>query len=283
MESAQPPALSKTVIETVEFPEEDESSGEIVVGLFGPSYTDSVAIAALNVLLTYLAGSAVSVLENVMVEKEELAGSIGYWLDTRPNTVIWFRPTGVATEKLEHVEQRLFELLKDVASRPLDMQYLRDCLNRERRQIKFQAESSSSFYASSVITDFLFGKRDGSTLKEDLGTIAEYDALEKWTEQQWIDFLKKWISDAPHVSVLGKPSKDLAAKIKSEEESRVAARKEELGPEGLKKLAERLQEAIAKNDAPVSDLYICDLRFYPKVPLYHEYFSFLGSTHLDSC
>lgn len=254
MESAQPPALTKTLIETVEFPEEDESSGEIVVGLFGPSYTDSVAIAALNVLLTYLAGSAVSVLENVMVEKEELAGSIGYWLDTRPNTVIWFRPTGVATEKLEHVEQRLFELLKDVASKALDMQYLRDCLNRERRQIKFQAESSSSFYASSVITDFLFGKRDGSTLKEDLGTIAEYDALEKWTEEQWRDFLKKWISDAPHVSVIGKPSKNLAAKFKSEEETRIAARKEELGLEGLKKLAEKLQQAIAKNDAPVSSL-----------------------------
>ena len=252
MESAQPPALSKTVIETVEFPEEDESSGEIIVALFGPSYTESVAIAAVTVLLTYLAGSAVSVLQNVMVEKEELAGSIAYWLDTRPNTVIWFGPTGVATEKLEFVENRLFELLKDVASKPLDMRYLRDCLNRERRQIKFQAESSGSFYASAVITDFLFGKRDGSTLKEDLGTLAEYDALENWTEAQWTELLKKWISDAPHISVLGKPSKELAAKFKSEEERRIAARKEKLGPEGLEKLGEKLKKAIAENDAPVS-------------------------------
>ena len=75
---------------------EDESSGDIIVALFGPSYTESIAIAALTVLLTYLAGSAVSVLQNVMVEKEELAGSIAFWLNARPNTVTWFGPTSVA-------------------------------------------------------------------------------------------------------------------------------------------------------------------------------------------
>lgn len=112
------------MIETVEFPEDDESTGQICVGLFGPPCTDTVAVGALNVLLTYLAGSSVSILENVLVEKEELASSIGYWWDARPNTVIWFQPSGVATEKLAHVEERLFELLKDVASKPLDMKYL---------------------------------------------------------------------------------------------------------------------------------------------------------------
>jgi len=226
--------------------------GDILISMFGPDCNDAPKMAALNVLLTYLAGSSVSVLENTMVEKEELASSIGYWYDARPDTVIWFQPSGVATEKLAFVEQRLFEILKDVASKPLDMNYMLDCIRRERRQLKFNAESSSSFYANGVINDFLFGKRDGSTLK-DLGTISEYEKLEEWTDGQWRDFLKKWITDAPHISLLGTPSKELAEKTKAKEEKRLAARREELGPEGLAKLGEKLKAAIAKNDIEIPD------------------------------
>ncbi|CAL3963099.1 unnamed protein product [Diplocarpon coronariae] len=250
MDSAQPPAIAKTIIETVDFPEEDESTGEITIAMFGPNCTDTVLTAALDVLLTYLAGSSASILENVMVEKEELASSINYYWDARPNTVIWLQPSGVLTEKLEFVEQRLFQLLKEVASKPLDMDYMLDCVKRERRQVKFQAESSTSFYATGVINDFLFGKRDGSTLKQ-FGTVSEYEELEGWTDVQWRDFLKKWISNANHISLLGKPSKAMADKIKSNEEARIAARKKELGPEGLKKLAEKLKIAIAKNDIEI--------------------------------
>lgn len=240
------------MVESVPFPEEDESMGDILIAMFGPNCNDPLLTAALNTLLTYLAGSSVAVLENIMVEKEELASSIGYYWDSRPNTVIWFQPSGVATEKLAFVEERLFEILKDVASKPLDMKYMLDCVRRERRQLKFQAESSGSFYANGVINDFLFGKRDGSTLK-DFGTIKEYETLEKWTDSQWRDFLKKWISDAPHISLLGTPSKELAEKTKANEEKRLAARREELGPVGLEKLAEKLKAAIAKNDIKIPD------------------------------
>ena len=226
--------------------------GDILIAMFGPDCNDPLQVAALNTLLTYLAGSSVSVLENIMVEKEELASSIGYWWDSRPNTVIWFQPSGVATEKLAFVEQRLFDILKDVASKPLDMNYMLDCVRRERRQLKFNAESSGSFYANGVINDFLFGKRDGSTLK-DFGTISENETLEKWTDAQWREFLKQWISDAPHISLLGTPSKELAEKTKASEEKRLAARREELGPAGLAKLAEKLKAAIAKNDIEIPD------------------------------
>jgi Zn-dependent M16 (insulinase) family peptidase len=224
--------------------------GDIIIAMFGPDCNDVLQTAALNVLLTYLAGSSVSILENIMVEKEELASSIGYYWDSRPNTVIWLQPSGVATEKLAHVEKRLFELLKEVASRPLDIDYMLDCVKRERRQVKFSAESSGQLYATGVINDFLFGKRDGSTLK-DLSTIKEYDELEKWTDQQWRDFLRKWMSDAKHISLLGTPSKELAEKIKKNEETRLAARREELGSDGLAKLADKLKAAITKNDVEI--------------------------------
>ncbi|KAG6015823.1 hypothetical protein E4U43_004726, partial [Claviceps pusilla] len=250
LDSAQPPPLKETIITTAEFPEEDESVGEILIGFFGPNCNDLIATSALNILLTYLCGSSVSILENVLVEKEELASSVTQWWEARPNSVIWLQPTGVATEKLEFVEKRLFELLKEVASKPLDMDYMLDCIRREKRQVKFHAETSESFYATNIITDYLFGKRDGSTLKE-LASLSEYDVLEKWTDEQWRAFLSKWMADAHHVSILGKPSHELAKKMKSEEEARIAKRKEELGPEGLEQLAKKLEDAKNKNDEPI--------------------------------
>ncbi|KAI1376635.1 Metalloenzyme, LuxS/M16 peptidase-like protein [Hypoxylon crocopeplum] len=250
IESAQPPPLKGTTIETVEFPEEDESTGDMVVGFFGPNCTDTIEPTALNVLLTYLCGSSVAVLENTMVEKEELASSISYWWDARPNSVIWLQPTGVATEKLAFVEQRLISLLKEVSSKPLDMTYMNECIHRERRQVKAQAEESESFYSTNIITDYLFGSRDGSTLK-DLSNLGEYDKLEKWTDEQWRSFLKKWLADAHHISILGKPSLQLATKLKEDEVARIEKRKQELGAEGLQDLAQKLDDAKKQNDVEI--------------------------------
>ena len=42
IDSAQTPPLKESVIETVEFPDEDESSGEILIDFLGPDANDSV-------------------------------------------------------------------------------------------------------------------------------------------------------------------------------------------------------------------------------------------------
>ncbi|CAG9944470.1 unnamed protein product [Clonostachys rosea f. rosea IK726] len=250
IDSAQPEPLKETVITTAEFPEEDESVGEILVGFFGPDCMNITDISAVSIVLTYLCGSSVSILENIMVEKEELASSVSYWCDLRPHSVCWLQPTGVATEKLEFVEKRLFELLKEVVSKPLDMNYMRECILREKRRVKFYAEISESYYATNIINDYLFGKRDGSSLK-DMKSLDEYDTLEKWTDGTWREFIRFWFADAKHVSVLGKPSLALAEKMKAEEKARVETRKKELGEDGIKKLGERLESAKSHNDAPI--------------------------------
>ena len=220
------------------------------MAFFGPSCTDIIDSTALNVLMTYLCGSSVSVIENVIVEKEELASSVTWWWDTRPNSVLWFQPTGVATEKLAFVEQRLISLLKEVASSPLDMKYMTECIQRSRRQTKSFSEVNEQYYSQNMITDYLFGKRDGSTLA-DMQKLEEFDVLEAWTDGQWREFLRKWISDAHHVSILGKPSQAFATKLKETEEARLAKRREELGKEGLEKLAERLEVAKQNNEKPI--------------------------------
>ncbi|KAL8713500.1 MAG: hypothetical protein Q9220_002362 [cf. Caloplaca sp. 1 TL-2023] len=246
---AQP--LTKSVLEIVEFPEEDESSGEIMISFFGPSCNDLLQATALNILLVYLAGSSASVLEYKLVEKEQITSAVYYSTEVRPNILIQFTLSSVATEKLHDVEKRFFEVLRETAGNPLDMAYLKDCITRERRLIKDSVESSSTPFSQPIIYDFLFAKRDGSMLKADLSNLNEFDEITTWPEERWRQLITSWLSDAYHVTILGKPSAALSKKLKSEEKSRIEARKAELGPEGLKALEEKLAQAQAENDQAV--------------------------------
>lgn len=200
--------------------------------------------------MVYLAGSSVSVLENILVETEQVASEVGYDVEERPNSVIWFMLKSVKTENLAAVEKRFFEVLKETASKPLDMDYLRECIRREKRQIRLFMEASPENMNTGLVKDFLFGKRDGSTLR-DLASLKSYDEIAKWSDQQWRDFLQKWLSDAAHISILGVPSAKLSEKLKADEKARVDAQKTQLGEKGLQELEKKLVEAKAENDKEV--------------------------------
>ena len=250
IDSKQASPLEKSITDTVEFPEEDESTGEILITFLGPDCNDVLQMGALAVLLTYLAGSSASVLENTLVEKEQISSAVYYSQESRPNTVIQFTLSSVDSTKLAEVEARFFEVMKDVAGKPLEMTYLTDCITREIRRQKFYAENSDSFFTSAIISRFLFGPRDGSALRT-MASLAEYEELKLWTDLEWKGFLKKWIADAPHISILGKPSSALSKKIKDEEEARIAAQRARLGEAGLKALERRLAAAKAENDREI--------------------------------
>ena len=225
------------------------------------------------VMLRYLAGTSASVLDNIIVEKEQLASGVYYNTEFRPNTVIQFTLSSIATEEMKRVEARFFEILKDTTSKPLDMKYLQDCISVERRQVKFQAEGSAQFFTEPVIKDFLFGERDGSTLQNDLKSLKDYDVLEDWADTEWRHWIRNWFLEGHHITILGKPSAQLSEKLKAEEKARVEARKQELGEEGLKRLAEKLAKAQAENDKQVPKGFLD--RF--KVPS-PESISFINTT-----
>lgn len=198
----------------------------------------------------YLAGSSASLLENVLVEKEQVASAVYFATEDRPSIEIQFNLTSVETDKLEQVERRFFEVLKDAMEKEIDMKYLKECIARQKKIWKFSTESSASALAEYVISDFLYGKRDGSTLL-DVATLKEYDVLEQWGERQWRDLIKKYISDANHVTILGVPSVKMSERLKKEEEDRVAEQKKQLGEKGLKELADKLEKAKAENDKEI--------------------------------
>ena len=270
VESKRTPPLSKTVVDTVEFPEEDESTGEIQIAFLGPESIDDTAETAINTLLLYLAGSSVSVLVNTLVEKEHLASMVYFWVKNNYDMIIWWTISSVETSKLADVEKRFFEVLKEHASKPLDLSYLKDCLHRFERQTRFASEIGNDEYKDAVIKDHLYGDRNGTHLEKAMGSLKVFEELEQWTEEQWRDYLKKWIADAHHVSLLGKPSRALSEKIKADEIARVKAQQEELGEEGQKKLAAKLKAAQDENDKPIPEEMIAGLKV-PSTESIHFY------------
>ena len=258
--SKQAPPLTKTITEKVEFPEEDESFGEINIRFLGPNCADELETGALNIIMLYLCGSSAAVFDYNLVEKEGLASSVYYQLDSRPSTDISFSLSGVETDKLEEVEKRFFEVLDDALRKDLDMSFMQDCLDRHVRSTKFNAEATATAFADFVIADYLFGKRDGSTL-DGLSSLKQYtDVLSKWSQTQWKAFIKMYIGDAHHISILGVPSAQLSKKLKEEETARLEAQRKKLGSDGLKKMGERLEDAKAQNEKEIPYELLADFK-----------------------
>ena len=206
---------------------------------------------ALAVILRYLSGSSASVLDNTLVEKEHLASSVYQYAQYQPTIVISFYLSSVETALLEKAEKRLMELFQETCSKPLDMIFLGECIEVERAQLKYQAESASQFFSEPIIRDFLFGKRDGSTLRHDLEAMDEYDVVEKWDDAKWRELIRKWFAEGHHISLLGKPSIKLSESLEKEEKTRVEARKAELGQKGLEELAAKLEKAKSENNKEI--------------------------------
>ena len=130
------------------------------------------------------------------------------------------------------------------------MPYLKDCLQRTRRLIKFVTETSPQEWLDEVATDHVYGRRDGSDLAHH-SSMADFDTVEKWSEAEWQQWFRKWIVDANSSTLLAKPSQTLSEKLEKDEQARVTKQKEELGEKKLKELAERLEEAKKENDQEI--------------------------------
>ncbi|TGZ84481.1 hypothetical protein EX30DRAFT_337006 [Ascodesmis nigricans] len=269
VDSPPVPLLKESKIETVEFPEKDESTGEVIVAYLGPDAMDPIASKAMSILSTYLAGSSVSVLENQLVEIEDpWASSVSFYSEKRPNTVVWVQMTAVATKKLAEAEKQLFKVLQETVEKPLNMDYLKQIIRRTKRQQKWYLEMTGHMLSKYVIMDHCFGTRDGAQLKALTESLNMYDTLLSWSEQQWQLYIKKWLIDNPRVSILGKPSAKLAKKIEEDEKSRIDERVKKLGEKGLAELQKKLDDAKAENEKPIPEEVLSSFKV-PEVDTIH--------------
>ncbi|KAH8988959.1 Metalloenzyme, LuxS/M16 peptidase-like protein [Lactarius akahatsu] len=239
--------MKELVEHTVEFPEKDESSGELIINFMGPR-TDDLLESAPH----YDSGSRDS-------------WDISHATLTACSTYIYFgeesRATlcdvmiyvgSVPTEHLDTFDAKLHESFRRISKEGVDLDRMSMVIDRAERQFRSKVESDGGdAFSSAMIANFLYGRLDGSQIEDALDEIKDYNALRTWSSKQWSDIINKYFVDPKRIVVRGRPSAAVADRIEKEEKARIAKQKEALGPEGLARKAKELEEAKAEHDNPI--------------------------------
>ncbi|KAH9082169.1 Metalloenzyme, LuxS/M16 peptidase-like protein [Lactarius deliciosus] len=250
--------MKELVEHTVEFPEKDESSGELIINFMGPR-TDDLLESAVRVLSSryrawphYDSGSRDS-------------WDISHVTLTACSTYIYFgeesRATlcdvmiyvgSVPTEHLDTFDAKLHESFRRISKEGVDLDRMSMVIDRAERQFRSKVESDGGdAFSSAMIANFLYGRLDGSQIEDALDEIKDYNVLRTWSSKQWSDIINKYFVDPKRIVVRGRPSAAVADRIEKEEKARTAKQKEALGPEGLARKAKELEEAKAEHDKPI--------------------------------
>ncbi|KAI0036602.1 Metalloenzyme, LuxS/M16 peptidase-like protein [Vararia minispora EC-137] len=252
--SADRGPIAKTVKETIEFPEKDESSGELMIGFMGPPTDSLLESQALDHLGTYFTSSPTAPLNKEYIETENpLCTYIYFNEDARATRNDLFIYVGsVPTEHLDTFDLKLHESLKRIAREGIDMERMRMVIDRDERQVRSRLESSGGDnFSHAMITDFLYGREDGSDIEPVLNESRLNEQLRKWTSEQWVELLTKYYIAPERVVVRGKPSAATAERLEREEKARLAKQREVLGEEGLARAVKELEDAKAEHERPI--------------------------------
>ncbi|EIN14202.1 hypothetical protein PUNSTDRAFT_49027 [Punctularia strigosozonata HHB-11173 SS5] len=252
--SAARTPFQETVSRTIEFPEKDESVGELIISFMGPPPNAFLERKALDILGTYLTSSAVAPLNKEYVEIENPFCTYIYFSeDVRATLVdLPIYIGSVPTEYLDTFDQQLKESLRRIVDEGIDMPRMAMVINRDERQLRSRLESSKGdTFSMTIINDFLYGPEDASELESSLDEFTQLQALRQWTSKEWTDILQKYYIDPHCVVVRGKPSAKLADKLEKDEKIRVAEQVKELGEAGLAAAAAKLEAAKSEHDRPI--------------------------------
>ncbi|KAH9470616.1 hypothetical protein Pst134EA_007863 [Puccinia striiformis f. sp. tritici] len=212
--------IEKSQTVEVEFPEKDESIGEVQISWVGPSTDDFLLQTALDVLGTYLTDSAVSP-SGQKIHRNRLSIMHGYNLS----------PDRCGEDSFKKA------LAEEAAS--IDMGRLKMVIERAALKTSNAMEvDASDCLSSAIISNFLYGS--GSDLVTSLSAeLQRYETLAGWSAAQWSTVFRTWLVDPPSTCIIGKPSAKLSDKLEADTKQRLEATRQKYGPEGLKKLAEK--------------------------------------------
>ncbi|CAE6520523.1 unnamed protein product [Rhizoctonia solani] len=252
--SAQKPKLKGVTKVTVDFPEQDESSGQVVVSSRGPDPQNFTELKAMELLGLYLTDSPVSPLTKEFVEAANpLCTSISCGSEQRAtftSSVIEFE--SVPTGELDTLHEKVIAKLKQIVADGIDMDRMGLVIKRDKLKLKSNLESNGGeVFAPGLVTDFLYGKEDGSDIAPLLAEMKYYEEVEKWTAKQWEDLLTRYWIEGASVVVGARPSAELQEKLETGEKARIEEQRNRLGPEGLAKLEEELNRAKAEHEKPI--------------------------------
>ncbi|SSD59102.1 related to zinc metalloprotease [Saccharomycodes ludwigii] len=249
------PRFNETTIKeaTVEFPELDESLGEISFSWITEKYENVVQNLAINVLMEYLTEESLSVFYREIIEIEDpLSTEVEYWTDDFYRTIINLDFHGVPTEKLQLAKTRILQLLSE---HKVNLKRIKDVLENYKWDYLLKFENNSAETLSRVcITDFLYASNvHNEALKQSLGDLNGFDELSRWDQAQWQKLFEHWLLENKPVIVLGKPSAALYERMDESKKQLLEKRKSSLGPNGIIKLRKQLEQATEANNKPIPD------------------------------
>lgn len=252
--------LKESVIKTVDFPDEDESMGELVIGWIGPRSDNVVENLAVDMVGSYLSDQPISILNKQLVEVENpLATDISYGTDDFVRTGLNLSISGVPTASLEEVDKKIKGILKEHTNVDnFDLKYMKQVVNQQTLKYIANTEKDPSTFSNVAILEFIYGKTDGSDLARWTKDLKEFEILRDWTAEQWCDIIEQYFVKNASATILGNPSAALNKQMKIENKARAKKIKSDLGIDGLLEKKKLLEDAQAKNDQPIPDEIITD-------------------------
>lgn len=247
--------LTEPIVKEVNFPDDDESMGELLIGWIGPPADDSLSVVALEMVGSYLAESPISLLNKHLVEVENpSATDIDIVTDDFIRIGINFFVGGVPIGELYNVDRKIKELLLDITKEEnFDLDFMKQIVAQQRIKYISKTEGSPLTLSNLAILEVIYGNHDGSDLKKWTASLKEQDELANWTAKQWCELIKTTFVDSKPVTIIGKPSSEANKEHKKQNRQRNKDIKEKMGEEGLKKLQNQLEDAQAINDTPIPD------------------------------
>eukprot|EP00474_Spongospora_subterranea_P004116 CRZ04574.1 hypothetical protein [Spongospora subterranea] len=145
----------------------------------------------------------------------------------------------------------MFEVLKSIQRDPttFDIERMRRLVGKSIREFYVTLEEQAhEFLAGKSIEVFLYG--DASDISSELQADSLLLELQAATTNFWISILNDSIIDAPHVTVIGRPSSGLSVDMDRFECKRIEEQISLLGPSGLASCGAKLALAEQANAVP---------------------------------
>ncbi|AMD20944.1 HEL337Wp [Eremothecium sinecaudum] len=250
--NSQIPEKRTEIVESiVEFPELDESRGEVAMAWIGKDYLDTVNDLAVSMLFEYLTDTSLAPFNKELVEMENpLATDVSYWPDCYMKTIMNLTLHGVPSSKLEEARDKVLGIL---SNHKIDIKRMRQVIDKNKWvQVRSTERNGSSFLSEICIMDFLYGDENGNSLKRSMD-LTDFDILLDWKTEDWQSLLAEVLVENKPVIVLGKPSANKYNELEEDQKNLINHRKRTFSDEKLGQLQATIDEAQRQNNKPIPE------------------------------
>lgn len=247
--------LEEVIVKEVEFPENDETIGELSISWIGPVCNDTLTNLAVDMVGAYFSDSPISIFNKNLIEIEHpLATEVYYDTDDFYRTALNFNFGGVPTENLQELDTKIKQLLKEQTTpNKIELEYMKQIIEQQKLKFIANVENSASLFSEMATLEFIYGATDGSDLSKWTKDLKEFEILMDWTLEQWSQLIDTFFVQNKSATILGKPSSKLNESMKLQNKQILEDIKTKYGEAKLADLQLKLEAAQKINDKPIPD------------------------------